>query len=107
MNTDIRLLISFKGHRKRKRLKMILGEGYLDYLIDLWLTAAEDRPDGILTGWDEIDIALAAGWEHDNHQKLIDAFMECGFLDKYDEYYCIHDWDEHQGWACGAKARSL
>ena len=62
MDIDIRLLASFKGHRKRKRLKRLIGPEATDYLIDLWLTTRMDRPDGILYGWDEYDIADAAGW---------------------------------------------
>lgn len=61
MNTDIRLLVSFKGHRKRKRFKMVIGLEATDYLIDLWLTAAEDRPDGILSGWDDTELHLLQG----------------------------------------------
>ena len=106
MNTDIRLLVSFKNHRKRKRLKMLLGPGSTDYLIDIWLTAAEDRPDGILTSWDELDIAIAAGWEEDP-AALVDALVKTKWIDKdSDGTYLLHDWEEHQGWACGAKARS-
>ena len=35
MNSDIRLAVSFRGHRKRKRLRLLLGPGSTDYLIDL------------------------------------------------------------------------
>lgn len=105
MNKDIRLLVSFKGHRKRKRLKRLLGPGYLDYLIDLWLTTAQDRPEGILTGWDENDIADAAGWDGEPI-KLIDALIESKWIDQNSETFILHGWSEHQGWACGAKQRS-
>lgn len=107
MNTDIRLLVSFKNHRKRKRLKMALGPGSTDYIIDLWLTAAEDRPDGVLHGWDEVDISLAAGWEEEP-KRLLDALIECKFidLDEGKNCYVLHDWQDHQAWASGAKARS-
>ena len=105
MNTDIRLLISFKNHRKRKRLRMILGPDSTDYLIDLWLTVAEQRPDGVLTDWDEFDIAVAAGWQKEPRE-LVDALLETKWINKPNGCYKIHDWDEHQGWACGAKKRS-
>lgn len=32
MNSDIRLAVSFRGHRKRKRLQLLLGPGSTDYL---------------------------------------------------------------------------
>ena len=34
MNTDIRLAVSFRGHRKRKRLRLLLGPGSTDYLLE-------------------------------------------------------------------------
>lgn len=84
---------------------MILGPGSTDYLIDLWITVAEDRPDGILSDWDEIDIALAAGWEGEP-ETLVSALLDSKWLDKSDDgYYHLHDWHDHQGWACGATER--
>jgi uncharacterized phage protein (TIGR02220 family) len=105
MNTDIRLLVSFKGHRKRLRLRKMLGDRYLDYLIDLWLTVAQDRPEGVLHGWDDLDIAIASGYEG-NAAALRDALLSCGFLEADANGYKIHDWDQHQGWCSGARKRS-
>jgi len=105
MNSDIRLSVSFKGHRKRKRLRLLLGDNATDYLIDLWLTVAQDRPDGVMTGWKTVDIALAAGWEGDAEQ-FTASLIDCGLLDKADDVYRLHDWEEHQPWACKAKERS-
>jgi hypothetical protein len=104
LNSDIRLYVSFKGHRKRLKLRRVLGESATDYLIDLWLTVAQDRPDGVLTGWDESDIALAAGWEGEP-QELVKALIDCRLLDE-GECYSLHDWAEHQPWACNAQQRS-
>lgn len=107
MNSDIRLAISFKGHRKRAKLERLLGDPRaLNYLIDLWLTVALDRPEGILIGWDVEDIASAAGYFKKNSQKLVDALIGSGWLDQKDGIYILHDWEEHQGWASGAKVRS-
>lgn len=106
MNKDIRLATSFKGHRKRKRLKRLLGFGAEVYLIDLWLAVAMDCPEGILAGWDEEDIADACDWEKEP-KILVDALIECHWLEKNsDGEYALHDWCEHQGWACKARARS-
>jgi len=106
MNSDIRLSIGFKNHRKRKRLRRILGDRADSYLIDLWLTVAIDRPGGILTGWSAEDVADACSWEGDPLE-LVDAFVESGWIE-YDEdgVMLVHDWREHQGWACGAKSRA-
>jgi hypothetical protein len=108
MNTDVRLLLSFKGHRKRLRLKQLLGEGATDYLIDLWITVAQDRPDGVLTGWDEFDIAVACRWPGDP-ATLIAALTDskCQWLDRLaDGTYAVHDWPEHQPHCIGSKDRS-
>lgn len=105
--TDIRLLITFKGHRKRKKLKMIIGPGSTDYLLDLWLTVANDRPDGNLTGWDKYDVAIAAGWEDEEPDRLVDALIRSGWLDQDDDgVYSLHDWGDHQGWVSGSEKRS-
>ena len=106
MNTDIRLLVSFKGHRKRKRLSVALGYDATGQLIDLWLTAAMDRPDGLLTDWDDIDIALAAGYDG-NAAEFVKALIDTGWIDVLPGgERRLHDWDENQPWASGAQARS-
>ena len=79
MNTDIRIAVSFLGHRKRKRLRMLLGAGSTDCLLDLWISTAMNHPSGVLSGMDEIDIALEAGWDGDA-QKFVDAMLQSGFL---------------------------
>lgn len=106
MNTDIRISVSFLNHRKRKRLKMLLGAGATDYLLDLWIASAMNHPDGILSGMDEVDIALEAGWEGDPNE-FIEALLICRFLEKDEKgVYSLHDWEEHQPWVVNAKARS-
>lgn len=106
MNSDIRLAVSFRGHRKRKRLRLLLGPGSTDYLIDLWIATAMNHPNGILQGMDETDIALEAGWEGDNPQKLVSALVECGFLEKAENgVYTLHDWEDHQAYVIHAERR--
>ena len=105
MNSDIRLAVSFRGHRKRKRLRLLLGSGSTDCLIDLWIATAMTHPSGVLQGMDEIDIALEAGWEGDP-QHFVAALMECGFLEKSDTgAYALHDWSDHQGYVIHAERR--
>jgi hypothetical protein len=107
VNSDIRLHCTFKGHRKRLRLRAQLGDRATDYLIDLWLTAAEERPLGILTGWDESDIALAAGYSEDP-AKFVEALVEAKLLEKNgDGIYHLHDWEDHQPWAVHSPERSV
>lgn len=105
MNSDIRLAVSFRGHRKRKRLRLLLGPGSTDYLIDLWIATAMTHPSGILEGMDETDIALEAGWEGEP-QQFVAALVECGFLEKADNGpYALHDWSDHQGYVIHAERR--
>ena len=75
MNTDIRVSTSFKGHRKRLRLRRMIGDRSDSYLIDFWITVAMDCPTGILDGWDEMDIADAAGW-HGDAQEFVGNTVE-------------------------------
>lgn len=104
MNTDIRIAVSFKTHRKRKRLRMLLGPGSTDYLIDLWIATAMNHPTGVLSGMDDIDIALEAGWEDDPH-RFVAALKESGFLDTVDGTCVLHDWAEHQAYVVKAPER--
>lgn len=106
MNTDIRISISFKGHRKRLKLQQLLGTGSTDYLLDLWINTAMNHPKGILTDMDEYDIAIEAGYTGDAH-KFVDALLVCGLLEQHnDGNYYIHDWDEHQRYVMFAPERS-
>jgi hypothetical protein len=109
MKNDIRVDFSFYGHRKRKRLALALGlpspKGPTDYLIDLWLRVAMERPDGRLTGWDEIDIADAAGWAGDPRQ-FVSALAEARWIEHDGVAWVIHDWPKHQPWVIGSEARS-
>jgi hypothetical protein len=105
MNSDIRLAVSFRGHRKRKRLRLLLGPGSTDCLIDLWIGAAMNHPDGLLSGMDDTDLALEAGWEGEP-ETFVKAMLECGFLEKTDSGdYALHDWQDHQGYAIHAESR--
>lgn len=106
MNSDIRLAVSFRGHRKRKRLRLLLGPGSTDYLIDLWIATAMNHPNGVLQGMDETDIALEAGWEGEDAHKLISALVECGFLEKGENgVYSLHDWEDHQAYVIHTERR--
>ena len=107
MIQDIRLKTSFIGHRKRVKLRALLGAGSTDYLLDLWLRTAQDRPDGVLRGMDDLDIAIMAGWTGDPKQ-FREALELSGWVDATDEpgVYALHDWHEHQAWVIGAPERA-
>jgi len=104
---DIRLMTSFPRHPKIRRLKMRLGAEAVLSLITLWLFARENRPDGKLTGMNEEDIELAAEWSG-KPGALVEALADPDrpLLDLVDGVYVIHDWEENNPWAAGARERS-
>ena len=109
---DIRIKLAFKEHRKRKKLNLVLGlqKSATDYLIDLWINTAQNNPDGVLNGMNDIDIAMEAGWEGDPEVFVMSIGpkpLGVGFLDKTESgVYKIHDWEEHQPWVFYSKERS-
>ena len=107
MNSDIRLPVTFRDHPKKERLKraLKLRLGPADILTNFWITVSQNRPEGVLTGWDDTDIAIAAKWDRDPSE-LVKALIDCKLLDVLEDgTYKVHDWEEHQVWACGARAR--
>jgi hypothetical protein len=107
MNTDIRISVSFKDHRKRKKLRLLIGECATDYLIDLWISTAMNHPSGVLDGMDEFDIALESGWVKDPFI-YTEGLVKAGFLDRSESgVFSLHDWEEHQGYVVHAKERSM
>lgn len=105
MNSDIRVRTTFPHHHKTKKLRRKIGAEGICALTFIWLFAAENRPDGILSGMDEEDIAIAAQWDGDACVMLA-ALVDVGFLDKDESGYSIHGWTENNAWAAGATARS-
>jgi len=105
MNTDIRVKTTLHRHWKYQKLKRMLGESPMEYLVVFWSTVAEQIPNGALKNWDKEDVESACSWEGENH-KLVNALLEVGFLDETKEGFYPHDWKENQPWAVGAKERS-
>jgi hypothetical protein len=103
---DIRIDTTFRDHRKRKRLAADLGADGVLALVDLWLSVAQTRPDGVLAGMDVTDIELDAQWPGEPGA-FVSACVGRGFLDLgADGVYRVHNWEEHQPWVIGAKARA-
>ncbi len=103
---DIRVKISFLGHRKRKRLRRLLGPGATDYLIDLWIVISMNNPDGDISDWTALDIADAADWPEDKDPNiLVDALVDSGFFDRMGDSVRPHDWPEHQPFIVERQAR--
>ena len=105
MNTDIRISYSFRNHRKRAKFEGLVGPRGTGYLLNLWLTAAQQRPTGHLKDWDAQDIALAAGYKGDP-KKFVESLLQCKFIDLDADGYQLHEWSTHQPWCTGAEHRS-
>lgn len=104
MNTDIRLSVGFWLHPKTRRLAKRLGLEAVRSLQILWLWAAQNRPDGNLSGLDEEDIELAADWQ--GEEKAFFTACLGAWIDEIDGGYVLHDWAEHNPWQAEAEARS-
>lgn len=63
-----------------------------------------NKPDGQLTGMDREDIEIAACWPHAD--SLLDALIDLTLMKKNRKGYAVHDWSDHNPWACGATQRS-
>ena len=104
MNTDFRLSIDFWQHPKTKKLARRAGLEGVRSLQILWAWAACNRPSGSLTGMDSEDIELAADWNGDAGA-FVKALDELHWLDRTENGYALHDWQEHNPWAADAEAR--
>lgn len=106
MNKDIRISVGLPRHPKMIKLIRKVGEGAFRCLITLWCFAAENRSNGDLYGMDEMDIAIASGWDDGSEDKWLDALISCGFIDRSAAGLRLHDWEDNNPWAAGAEQRS-
>jgi hypothetical protein len=104
MNSDIRLSVAMPNHPKTIKLMRRCGDRAFYHLVKLLCWVGQNRPEGVLDGMDEDSIEIAAGWDGESGA-LTEALVDLGWLD-HNDVYSVHDWDEHNGWACGAKSRS-
>ncbi|MCZ7647433.1 MAG: hypothetical protein M5U26_19615 [Planctomycetota bacterium] len=104
--SDFRLNSTFWDHPKTIRLSTKLGvEGVLA-LLRLWSFATEHRTKGRLTGLSKHEIERAARWAG-TPGKLVKTLVETGWVDIDGEgTLLLHEWELHQTWVVGAKARS-
>ncbi len=104
MNSDIRLSVGFWQHPKTKKTVKRLGLEGIRSLQTLWLWAAVNRPDGMLTGMDWEDIELAADW-HGEERAFFDLCLGM-WLDQTENVPALHNWQKHNPWQAEAEARS-
>lgn len=105
MNTDIRIAITCTDHPKTKKLIRRLGYESFWCLVKFWSFVAVNKPDGDISCYDSEDIEIGSGW--DNEEGVFyNALVDLGFVDERENNKTVHDWEKHNGWACGAEKRS-
>ena len=94
---DLNLDPHYFEHRKAARLRALLGP-YSDVLpIRLWAYAARQHPySGSLSGYSMIEIEHVIAWRGPR-EKACKALIECGFIDRVENGFQVHDWTEHEG----------
>lgn len=102
---DARISTGLPAHPKTKKLIRRLGERAAWYLVRLFLWAAENKPDGNLSGMADFDIELAIDWPDDS-VSFIGELVAVKFIDGEEGSRSIHDWTVHNPWAAGSEARS-
>jgi len=106
VNTDIRVSVTWRSHPKRLRLRQTLGPEGCEALLDLWLFAGVNRPDGRLDAMRHLDIAREAGWTGDP-DAFVDVLLNLGLLERDAAGELrIHDWTDHNAFAANAAARA-
>ena len=107
MPDDIRIHLSFRYHRKRKRLQYKLGPAGVICLLNLWLMSAEQFPSGHLKNYSVEDIEIDAGWEGESG-KFVEALLDkkITFLEKHDDGFYLHNWKTRQSWVYNSENRS-
>lgn len=105
MNKDIRLSIGFLDHPKTIKLKRILGWYGVESLMRLWFFAAQYKPDGYLLNLNNEDIEIAAKWNGKGGE-FVKTLLDLKWIDFDGEFYCLHDWEEHNGFVATFNERS-
>jgi hypothetical protein len=92
-----------RDHPKTRKAAVILGvprAQIIGHLHCLWWWALSYAPDGDVSIYDDVDIAMAAEWEGDPAE-FVRALIGCGsggrpgFIDP--DPMALHDWDDYGG----------
>ena len=103
--TDIRLQDSFFDNRKILKLERRLGAKAVLNLQRLWMHTAKNNPKGVLIGFDDDDIELAARWDGERGA-FIREILCLQLLEAIEGGFAIHDWEDAQPWAFNSDTRA-
>jgi len=90
--------LDYPNHPKTIRFAGEIG-GHRSELIPLllWIHAGKyHQEDGHLKGYSPAALAKIVGWK-DNPEKLVNALLNCGFIEQKKDGYQVHDFLEHNG----------
>jgi hypothetical protein len=107
VNEDIRINVKFFDNAKTKKLLRVVGTDGILALIRLWMYAAQQRPDGILTNLTPNQISVDAAEFPGDSRKFFNALRDGKWIEKHGRAWKIHDWHEHNSWAADAPQRKL
>lgn len=105
MNTDIRVDVGFLDHWKTDTLIVECGAEGVLALMRLWIFAAQNKPDGRLTGIQTHTIERVAKWRGEPGA-LLRVLTETRFIEQDQEgIWLLHDWVRHNPYAASAEWR--
>lgn len=87
-------MTGFWSHRKTARLRTLLGDDALWIVPKIWSYAAENQPDGDLSGYTSDELAMLIGCPK-HAASMLQALQSSGFVDSDGK---IHDWEHHNGY---------
>lgn len=106
MAIDIRIPAGWLEHPKTRKLARRCGSDGVMCLLRLWLWAAANRPSGDLSGLDDDDIEIAAGWSGEVGM-FAAALRALRWVDGAGpEGWALHEWGVYQPWVVASPARS-
>lgn len=105
MNPDFRVHVDFFDHFKAIKLQKQLGPEGVIALMRLWAWTAKNRPNGVLSGMDGVDVEIAARWSG-KQGAFNDVTTALRLLDFADGAYRLHDWKDYNEWQAEAQNRS-
>lgn len=84
--------MKFRKLARRLGVRQYEAAGILEML---WIATQKNAPRGDIGRWDNEEIAIAIDWPG-NADELVDALVDCGWLDRCDTYrLVVHDWHTH------------
>ena len=105
-SSDFRVQVGFFEHPKVRKLQAKLDYAGVVALLHLYqFLTLQKSCDGMLSGMDSDDIAVAADYRG-VPAELVKALTDCRLMDRYRNTYRIHDWASHNPWVASFGDRS-